>query len=310
VDARIVIGFDGTDSGEDALALGALLSRALGAAAIVASVHPEEYPIGPGRVDAEWLAFMRGQAEEMLARARDFLGDTVAAEYRAVGGVSASRGLHELAEQEDAGVVVVGSTRRGPLGRTFPGSTGERLLQGSACPVAVAPRGLRQDPPQELRTIAVGFLDTPEGREALHYAATLAERSGARLQVLSVVTPAAEVFSPVIGRDAEEAFVARTREVFRRALDDALAGLPRSLGAEGRLLEGEVVDVLATLDRRDAQLLVCGSRGYGPLRRVLLGGVSARLMRRAACPLLVVPRGTEQPAGAALGGAAAGDAPR
>jgi nucleotide-binding universal stress UspA family protein len=36
--------------------------------------------------------------------------------------------------------VVVGSTHRGPLGRTFPGSTGDRLLQGSACPVLVVPR--------------------------------------------------------------------------------------------------------------------------------------------------------------------------
>jgi nucleotide-binding universal stress UspA family protein len=48
----------------------------------------------------------------------------------------------------------------------------------------------------------------------------------------------------------------------------------------------------STLDRRDADLLVCGSRGCGPLRRVLLGGVSSRLLRRAACPLMVIPRGT------------------
>jgi len=63
-----------------------------------------------------------------------------------------------------------------------------------------------------------------------------------------------------------------------------------------------VVDALATLDRRDADLLVCGSRGYGPVRRVLLGGVSARLLRRAAIPLLVVPRGAEITVNAALGG--------
>jgi nucleotide-binding universal stress UspA family protein len=49
-------------------------------------------------------------------------------------------------------------------------------------------------------------------------------------------------------------------------------------------------DALA-LGPRDADLLVCGSRAYGPLRRVLLGGVSSRLLRRSALPLLVVPRG-------------------
>ena len=41
----------------------------------------------------------------------------------------------------------------------------------------------------------------------------------------------------------------------------------------------------------DVDVLVCGSRGYGPVRRVLLGGVAARLIRRAAAPVVVVPRG-------------------
>jgi nucleotide-binding universal stress UspA family protein len=290
VPGTIVIGFDGSDSGEDALALGVLLCRATGAVPVVATVYPEAYPIGPGRVDAEWVAFMREQSEELLRCARRVLGDAADADYRTVSATSESRGLHELAEQERAEAVVVGSTHRGPLGRTAPGSTGDRLLHGSPCPVAVAPRGLREQPPPGLRTIAVAFVDTPEAHEAVGVAATLAQRSGARLRLLSVVPPRAEVFAPLAGRDAEEAFVARAREVFRRGLDEALAGLGGRVEATGELLEGDVVDALATLDRRDADLLVCGSRGYGPLRRVLLGGVSSRLLRRAACPLLVVPR--------------------
>jgi nucleotide-binding universal stress UspA family protein len=295
VPATIVIGFDGSDCGEDALALGLVLCRATGATPVVAAVYPEQYPIGVGRVDAEWVAYMREQAEELLGRARRVLGDGVAADYRAVGAASESRGLHELAEREQAEVVVVGSTHRGPLGRTHPGSTGDRLLHGSAWPVAVAPRGLREDPPPSLRTVAVAFLDTPEAHEALEFAAALARRAGARLRLLSVVPSRAEVVAPVVGRDAELAFAARAREVFQAALDGALAGLAGRVEASGELLEGEVVDALATVDRRDADLLVCGSRGYGPIRRVLLGGVSSRLLRRAACPLLVVPRRDEPP---------------
>jgi len=33
-----------------------------------------------------------------------------------------------------------------------------------------------------------------------------------------------------------------------------------------------------------------GSRGYGPLRRVLLGSVSTELIRTAPCPVIVHPR--------------------
>jgi nucleotide-binding universal stress UspA family protein len=295
VAATIVIGFDGTDSGEDALALGVVLARATGAVPLVTVVHPEEYPIGVGRVDAEWVAYLHERATELLGRARRLLGENAGAEFREVAAPSESRGLHDLAEQEQAELVVVGSSHRGPLGRTYPGSTGERLLQGSACPVAVAPRGLRESPPERLGTIAVAYLDTPEARHALDVAIPLAERVGASLRLVSVLPPPAEVYLPLVGRDAEEAFVARTRELFRQALTDALARVGGRVEADAELLEGGVVDALATLDRRDADLLVCGSRGYGPLRRVLLGGVSARLLRRSALPLLVVPRTGEGP---------------
>ena len=44
---------------------------------------------------------------------------------------------------------------------------------------------------------------------------------------------------------------------------------------------------------RAVDLLVCGSRGYGPVRRVLLGTVSAALLRQASVPVLVTPRGGE-----------------
>ena len=53
-----------------------------------------------------------------------------------------------------------------------------------------------------------------------------------------------------------------------------------------------VVESLAALGPDDVDMLVCGSRGYGPVRRVLLGGVSSPLIRRAQLPVTVVPRAT------------------
>ena len=41
----------------------------------------------------------------------------------------------------------------------------------------------------------------------------------------------------------------------------------------------------------DLDLLVVGARAYGPVRRLLLGSTSSRLVRTASCPLLVAPRG-------------------
>jgi nucleotide-binding universal stress UspA family protein len=97
--------------------------------------------------------------------------------------------------------------------------------------------------------------DTPEAKEALKVASSLAERTGAGLRVFTVVAPRAEVFAPVTGRDGEEAFLATSREGAQAALDRALASMPK-VPATGELLEGDVVDELAALDDREVDLLV------------------------------------------------------
>jgi len=289
----VVVGHDGSDSGDDAAVLGARLARATGARLLVVTVYPEENPIGVGRVDAEWVAAMRDDAREVSDAAKRSLGERgLEADHRVVGSGSAAHGLDDVAEAEQASMIVVGSQRHGARRRISPGSTGERLLHGAICPVAVAPRGFRErevDAP--IQRIGVAFVDTPEGREAVTVAGELAGETGATLTLYTVVARRAEVLSPIIGLDAEEAFLATVREDVRDAMGRVRAAIPDGVTVHEELLEGDTVEALAALDEHEVDLLVCGSRGYGPVRRVLLGGVLRRLVRRAACPVVVVPRG-------------------
>jgi len=287
----IVVGHDGTEGGDDASTLGAQLANATGEDLVVVTFYPEENPIGAGRVDAEWVAYMREHAEEANGAARKFLEAAgVTAAYRVVGSHSAAHGLDDVAEEVHASMIVVGSSPRGARRRILAGSTAERLLHGASCPVAVAPRGVRERPADApVARIGVAFVDSDEARVALSVAVELAQRTGAALTLYTVVAPRAE-FSPVAGRASEESLMAAVRESVRASMDTALADLPAGMEAADELLEGDVVEQLAALDERECDLLVFGSRGYGPVRRVLLGGVSRRLMRRAACPVVVVPR--------------------
>jgi nucleotide-binding universal stress UspA family protein len=289
----IVVGHDGSDSGDDAAVLGARLARATGESLLVVSVYPEENPIGVGRVDAEWVAYMREHAQEISGSAQRFLAERgVEAEFRVVGSGSAAHGLDDVAEETQASLIVVGSERHGARRRISPGSTGDRLLHGAICPVAVAPRGFRDRPVDApIKRIGVAYLDTPEANEAVRVAGELAAEVGASVTLYTVIARRAEVFSPIIGRDAEEAFLATVREDVQAAMERARTLLPDGVSVEEELLEGDTVEALAALDEREVDLLVCGSRGYGPVRRVLLGGVLRKLMRRAACPIVVVPRG-------------------
>ena len=291
----VVVGFDGSPSGEDAVALALAAGRVLGVTAVVAVVHPSPAAISPARVDAEWVADRYRLAEQIVAGARSLLAAGPTAdkvEYRIIASSSAAHGLHDLAEEVDASLIVVGSRSQGVTERLFAGSTANRLLSGSVRPVGVAPAGMRDRSTVELARIGVAYIETPEAVVALDYAVRLARRTSASLRLYTVVADEAEVLPLLIGRDAERAFSVSAHEAYRAALDQAIAGIPAGIEASGEILVGDVVEVLAELDPHDIDVLVCGSRGYGPIRRVLLGGVSSRLVQRARSPVVVVPRGT------------------
>jgi nucleotide-binding universal stress UspA family protein len=284
--APIVVGVDGTGSGLDAVALATRLAQATGDPLIVACVYPE------GRHSSLDADAVRGPAAKALEAARA-LAEEAAAEYRTVPSGSPARGLAELAEQEGAALTVVGSHRGGAFGRVASGGTAERLLHGSGCPVAVAPRGYRKRVTDKLRRVGVAFVDTPDGHEAVRYAADLAAQGGLPLTLFSVVTVHHTWFVPEAVRPEEETIPVEVRKDYQEALDRALGGLADEVRAAGELLYGEVVDELSVVGERGVDLLVCGSRGYGPVRRVLLGTVSSALVRQSSVPLLVVPRGGE-----------------
>jgi len=284
----ILIGYDRRDGGRDALALARLLAETTGATLLIASVFPYEVrQMGTG-------PFQRALAEERregLDPLLDQLGGSLRAEVRALGAHSPPRALHELAEQAGADLVVLGSSERAPLGRILAGSTAQRLLHGSPCPVAVAPRGYREREPG-LRVIGVAFDDTPESRAALRHAAQLAGQAAAALRIIGVLPRlAAERYA--------EAAQARLqwRTELRDAVHQAAGALPGELRAQPIVIEkGDPADAIVEQAEQGIDLLVSGSRGYGPVRGVLLGSVSSRLMSSAPCPVLVVAR---QPAAGA-----------
>jgi nucleotide-binding universal stress UspA family protein len=179
---------------------------------------------------------------------------------------------------------VLGSSNRSVLGRVLPGGTADRLLSGSPVPVAVAPHGYA-DSETACALIGVGFDGSPEARQAAEWAADLANRSGASLQVIAIQTQL--MFGSVV---AGGAYGTKTvNQVLAEQLQSDTEELAAALSAESRVFRGDAGEEL--VERSDPlDLLVLGSRGYGPLRSVLLGSVSSYVLRHAGCPILVVPR--------------------
>ena len=201
---------------------------------------------------------------------------------------SPGHALHTLAETTGADLVVVGSSHTGRLGRVFPGSTGEKLLHGSPCAVAVVPRDYE---PRPIERIGVAYDGSDEAKAALTTARDLAERFGARLELVGVAGIDWYAGPAVAASSGYELETLRfeVEKRIRTSLDEAVEGVD----ADTVMLHGDPAEELAertsTLD-----LIVTGSRGYGPLRAVLVGGVSGQLIRSAHCPVVVVPRGASE----------------
>jgi nucleotide-binding universal stress UspA family protein len=79
------------------------------------------------------------------------------------------------------------------------------------------------------------------------------------------------------------------RALAERELRQAVAGVD-DVEIEVSALVGDPVEVIVEMSSR-LDLLVCGSRGYGPVRAVLLGSVSRQLVTESRCPVVVLPRG-------------------
>ena len=163
--------------GRDALSLGRLLARTGGVTLTVCVVVPQtwDYP-SLARVDAEYAAFLNQYAEDAIAGAREFLDDTVRAEYTSTSASSASEGLMATATETDAALIALGSARHGPLGRFTLGGIANELLHVSLVPVALAPRGYRPSSDARLRRVTCAFSGSTQSRSAFDAAVQLSRR--------------------------------------------------------------------------------------------------------------------------------------
>jgi nucleotide-binding universal stress UspA family protein len=186
-------------------------------------------------------------------------------------------------------VIVIGSTRHGRHGRVQVGTLGGSLLSGVHCSVAVAPRGYAERKP-DVRRIGVGVDGSSESWRAVAAAGNLAKRAGAELRILSVMGKPHYVLGGLLSPLDHEEYVKFKEWEWERVCAEATQRVPDGVASDPLLLHGEPADALAEA-AADLDLLVLGSRGYGPVKGTLLGSVSSRVMAAAASPVMVVPRG-------------------
>ena len=287
---KILVGVTADSSAADALALAGVLQKSMGGEVVIAHVYaaPSDQS-GKRKVDAEWVAYLRKDAEAIVADAAEAAPRYGVRECETAvhGHRSSGVGLDGLAQMIHADVIVIGSAPGASNGRFLIGSTADQLLHGSHVPVAVAPAGYRRVFPDRLARLVVAFQDTPESHKALEWAAE--HRGDRRLTALTVLIRH-RVMGSNLAFDGEGLVSRQFEEDAQVALDAAL----RALGtdADSQITIGDdASSAVGRVQWHGDELLVLASGG-SVLRRVFLGDMTYKLVRATPVPAIVLPRHT------------------
>ncbi len=272
---KIIVGVDEQAGGRDAIALARILLEPQSTVTLV-HVHAGFPAIGRGtNRDFETIERDRGLALLQRVRAQAGIDATLITH----GAPSIGRGLHEIAEKLGADLLVIGSNRRSVTGRVLIGDDASVTLNHSPCAVAIAPAGYAEHP-QPLREVGVAYNGSAESEHAIAVARKLAAQHGAKLSAFEAVSLPSYAFVGV---------PAPTEDIVESLIEDAIERIEALGGIEAHAVYGPARKELA-LYGASLDLLILGSRDYGPIGRLVHGSTTHELAHTAPCPVLALTR--------------------
>jgi len=233
----------------------------------------------------------RERLEEQTERLEEY-GATVSGEHLRRG--SPAGEIVRLAEELEAGLVVVGSRELGPVKRLVVGSVSRDVVHLASRPTLVVRGGPGAWPPPR---VVIGDDSSEEAKRAGDLAASIARLFDAQVFLVRAGYPepqrCSEEWSPKIQR--ERAVIARMCQ--RRRLKEGLEGRARELEERlgrtpfVRAAIGDAADFIMEVagEGEKPALIAVGRRGLGTIRSALLGSVSGRITSIASGPVLISP---------------------
>jgi nucleotide-binding universal stress UspA family protein len=289
---RVLVGYDGSALGDEALALVAGLAwPATSECRIVVVGEVAFATYAPGmEMDAGTLQTIydaRQEDAERLATAASRRVDRpgLAATWE-VGSGRPANTILDAADRFHPDLLVVGNRGLGPLTSALLGSVSEELVDHAPCPVLVA-RGT------DLRRVVLAEDGSPDAQAASTLLLRWPVFRASEIRVVSVsevpvqpelaTDPAASA-----GQRVAQEVVATTVELARNTAERlSRAGLH----ADTSIRQGDpAAEILAAASDWSADLIIIGTRGQTGLTRLLHGSVARKVLEHAHCSVLVERR--------------------
>ncbi len=278
------------------------LARRFEAAVHLVHVHEFYYPTGfivPAPVSMityyENAGVRQTQRLKMLARRNGLAAENC----HLVTGAPRFSEICNLARMIPADLIVTSTRNHTGITHFFEGSTAERIVQHSPCPVFVARRSEKKskrvasngEASSAIDTILVPVDFSHFSFQALEYAIEFAERNAARLIIFHAVHPGETFNADGYGiSDLSAVTKAACKDAERQMKEFLRLAKFRRVPFDTAVKAGRPVpEICAFADERDVDLIITATHGYTGFRHLLMGSVAERVVRHARRSVLVVP---------------------
>jgi nucleotide-binding universal stress UspA family protein len=211
-----------------------------------------------------------------------------------LGGAPAFDEVCRLAQNIPADLIVMPTHGRTGLKHVFLGSTAERIVQHSPCPVFVVRE--KKQRPKTGSSLSIGTIVVPLdfsncSRKGLRYAIHFANQFGARIILLH-----ATYLGYIYSSEGNAIYDVRgLQEAARKNAERRMRELVRvvkfgRMKFETVISEGSpVLDICAAAKDHNVDLIITSTHGFTGFKHVLIGSIAEQVVRHAPCSVLVVP---------------------
>ena len=200
----------------------------------------------------------------------------------------------KLAQEIPADLIVMPTHGHTGLKHVLLGSTAERVVQHSPCPVFVVRQRKRKSEARRVFTadsilVPVDFSSC--SREGLQYAIGFANEFGAKLILLHV-----RYLGYIYSSEGTALYnIPALQEAARKNAERQMRQLVRSVSFGGVKFEtaftdgSPALDICAFAKDHDVDLIITSTHGLTGFQHVLIGSIAEKVVRHATCSVLVVP---------------------
>jgi nucleotide-binding universal stress UspA family protein len=240
----------------------------------------------PPELYADLLRTARRDAEKGFDRLLGSVaGSGLKVRIRLEEGAPASRIL-QVATEEAADLLVVGTHSRTGLPRAMLGSIADRMVRQATCPVLTVRPIPERAPRREIRRICYATDFSPTARAAWPYVVAIATAAGAEVDLVHVT------FEPVVDRHLPADAIGRMAQLLReQGQIEVERFLERSTLPRERIhvrLSAGVPGEQIVHQAQAADLIVMGTHGWSGIVRWMLGSVAHYVIQTAPCPVLTI----------------------